>query len=92
MSASVAGCRMRFSRATAVKWVSTWQREGRAEALPIGGDRRSGALEAYADEQAREDIAYRGADLQEVLVSEIALRAGNSDGCSPSSAGIGQCL
>lgn len=48
MSASAAGRRMRISRATAVRWAATWQREGRAEALPMGGDRRSEALEAHA--------------------------------------------
>ena len=48
MSASAAGRRMRISRATAVRWAATWQMEGRAEALPMGGDRRSEALEAHA--------------------------------------------
>jgi transposase len=41
---------MRISRATAVRWAATWQQEGRAEALPMGGDRRSEALEAHAPE------------------------------------------
>ncbi|MFU8778831.1 MAG: helix-turn-helix domain-containing protein [Roseovarius sp.] len=50
MSASAAGRRMRISRATAVRWAATWQREGRAEALPMGGDRRSEAREAHAPE------------------------------------------
>lgn len=50
MSASAAGRRMRIARSTAVRWAATWQREGRAEALPMGGDRRSGALEAHASE------------------------------------------
>lgn len=50
MSASAAGRRMRISRATAVRWAATWQRERRAEALPMGGDRRSEALEAHAAE------------------------------------------
>lgn len=48
MSASAAGRRMRIARSTAVRWAATWRREGRAEALPMGGDRRSGALEAHA--------------------------------------------
>ena len=48
MSASAAGRRMRIARATAVRWAATWQREGRAEALPMGGDRRSDTLEAHA--------------------------------------------
>lgn len=50
MSAGAAGRRMRISRATAVRWAATWQQEGRAEALPMGGDRRSEALEAHAPE------------------------------------------
>ena len=48
MSASAAGRRMRIARSTAVRWAATWQREGRAGALPMGGDRRSEALEAHA--------------------------------------------
>lgn len=48
MSAGAAGRRMRIARSTAVRWAATWRREGRAEALPMGGDRRSGALEAHA--------------------------------------------
>jgi len=50
MSASAAGRRMRISRATAVRWAAAWHQEGRAEALPMGGDRRSEALEAHAPE------------------------------------------
>lgn len=48
MSASAAGGRMRVARSTAIRWAAIWQREGRAEALPMGGDRRSAALEAHA--------------------------------------------
>ena len=48
MSASAAGHRMRIARSTAVRWAAIWQREGRAEALPMGGDRRSEAIEAHA--------------------------------------------
>ena len=44
MSASAAGRRMRIARSTAVRWAATWQREGRAGALPMGGDRRSERL------------------------------------------------
>jgi len=50
MSASAAGRRMRISRATAVRWAGVWKSEGRAEALPMGGDRRSEALEVHAAE------------------------------------------
>lgn len=52
MSAGAAGRRMRISRATAVRWAATWQQEGRAEALPMGGDRRSEALEVHAPKSA----------------------------------------
>jgi len=48
MTASAAGRKMRISRATAVRWAAVWKSEGRAEALPMGGDRRSEALEAHA--------------------------------------------
>lgn len=48
MSASAAGRRMRIARSTAVRWSATWEREGRAEARPMGGDRRSEALEQHA--------------------------------------------
>ena len=48
MSAGAAGRRMRIARATAVRWAAIWQREGRAEALPMGGDRRSEALDVHA--------------------------------------------
>jgi len=48
LSASAAGRRMRIARSTAVRWAATWRREGRAEALPMGGDRRSVALEVHA--------------------------------------------
>lgn len=48
MSASAAGRRMRIAKSTAVRWAAIWQREGRAEALRMGGDRRSEALEAHA--------------------------------------------
>ena len=48
MSASAAGRRMRIAESTAIRWASIWRREKRAEALPMGGDRRSEALEAHA--------------------------------------------
>jgi transposase len=41
---------MRILRATPVRWAATWRGEGRAEALPMGGDRRSETLEAHAAE------------------------------------------
>jgi transposase len=50
MSTSAAGRRMRISRATAVRWAATWRKQGHAEALPMGGDRRFEPLEAHAPE------------------------------------------
>jgi len=49
MSASAAGVRMRIPRSTAVRWSAIWRQEKRACALPMGGDRRSGDLDAHAD-------------------------------------------
>nr|WP_299845270.1 helix-turn-helix domain-containing protein [uncultured Jannaschia sp.] len=48
LTASEAGRRMRVAESTAIRWAAIWRREKRAEALPMGGDRRSDALEAHA--------------------------------------------
>ena len=83
MSAGAAGRRMRVARSTAVRWAATWRREGRAEALPMGGDRRSEALEADASKilgwvrQAPdlflgEIVARLAADGVETSVSSVA--------------------
>ena len=83
MSASAAGRRMRIARSTAVRWSATWQREGRAEALPMGGDRRSDALEVHApqilgwldatpDLFLSEIVARLAADGVETSMSSIA--------------------
>jgi len=69
MSASAAGRRMRIARSTAVRWAATWQREGRAEALPMGGDRRSDALEAHA----AKILGWLG-DKPDLFLSEIVAR------------------
>ena len=44
MSASAAGRSMRITRAAAARWAATSRRESRAEALPMGGDRRCGRV------------------------------------------------
>jgi transposase len=49
MNASAAGARMRVARSTAIRWAAIWRTEGRAQAKPMGGDRRSEALEAHAE-------------------------------------------
>jgi hypothetical protein len=69
MSASAAGRRMRIARSTAVRWAAIWQKEGRAEALPMGGDRRSEALEAHA-----ETILGWVAETPDLFLNEIAAR------------------
>lgn len=48
LSASAAGHQLLVPRSTATRWGLIWRTEKRAEALPMGGDRRSGALEAEA--------------------------------------------
>jgi transposase len=48
MSASAAGVRMCVTVSTAIRWAATWRSEGRAKALPMGGDRRSAPLEQHA--------------------------------------------
>ncbi len=48
MTASAAGRRMHISRSTSVRWAAIWRSEKRACALAMGGDRRSGGLEAHA--------------------------------------------
>ena len=35
--------------ATAIRWLRSWRGEGRAGAMPMGGDTRSHRIEAYRD-------------------------------------------
>ena len=83
-SASGAGRRLLLPRATATRWAGIWRNEGRAAALPMGGDRRSAALEAHAETirelvEARPDIFLREivANLasKDVVTSEDAVSA-----------------
>ncbi|MBB4268264.1 hypothetical protein [Roseospira visakhapatnamensis] len=48
LSASGAGRRLLVARSTATRWGKIWRDEGRAEALAMGGDQRSHAMEAHA--------------------------------------------
>ncbi len=48
MSAQAAGRRLLVARSTAARWGLIWRREQRAVALAMGGDRRSGKLEAHS--------------------------------------------
>lgn len=82
MSASAAGRRMCVRESTAIRWAAIWRREGRASALPMGGDRRSDALEKHAAlilgwVKERPDLFLREIvkrlDEQEVTTSETAV-------------------
>jgi len=86
MSASAAGRRMRTARATAVRWAATWQREGRADALPMGGDRRSDALETHASK-----ILGLLEQKPDLFLSEIVARLA-ADGFETSSSSVARLL
>jgi hypothetical protein len=69
-----AGRRMRIARSTAVRWAATWQCERRAKALLMGGDLRSGALDAHAS-----TIPGWRADKPDLFLGELVARlAGES--------------
>lgn len=48
LSASAAGRRLLVARSTATRWGKIWHQDGRAAALPMGGDQRSHLMEAHA--------------------------------------------
>lgn len=48
MSASAGARQFRIGRSTATRWAMQWRRDGRRTARPMGGDRRSRRLEAWA--------------------------------------------
>jgi len=90
LSASAASRRLLVARSTATRWGQVWRSEGRAEAAPMGGDRRSGVLEAHAPTilalvEARPDIflheivaalAMQGVETSEDAVSRLLRRHG----------------
>lgn len=48
LSASAAGRHLMVARSTATRWSLIWRTEQRCEALAMGGDQRSAALEEHA--------------------------------------------
>lgn len=61
LSCRTAAKRFRIAASTAIKWVDRHRRLGHVRPCPLGGDRRSHRLEAYAEEilsliDARPDI------------------------------------
>jgi len=48
-SASAAACRFGVGRSTAIDWVARWRTTGQIEARPMGGDRHSHRMEAWAE-------------------------------------------
>ncbi len=49
MSCNAAAARFGIAVSSAVRWMRAWRAEGRATALPQGGDLRSHHIEAYRD-------------------------------------------
>ena len=49
LSCNAAAARFGIAVSSAVRWVRAWRAEGRATALPQGGDLRSHHIEAYRD-------------------------------------------
>lgn len=49
MSCRAAARRFGVSAASAVRWVQRWRARGEVATKPMGGDRRSGAIEATPD-------------------------------------------
>lgn len=50
LSCRTAAARFGIAPSTAIKWMERYRRLGRVEPRPLGGDRRSHRVEAYADE------------------------------------------
>ena len=48
-SCEVAGQHFKVSESSAIKWTRRYRETGEIAAKPLGGDRRSGAIEAVAD-------------------------------------------
>lgn len=59
--------RFGVAASTAIKWLDQWQREGRVSAKPVGGDRHSHRMEAYATE-----ILALVAKTPDITLAEIA--------------------
>ncbi len=86
MAASAAGRRLLVPRSTATRWLAVWRDEGRAEALPMGGDRRSQALEAHAAK-----ILALVEETPDIFLHEIVQRLA-ADGVETSQWAVGRLL
>lgn len=81
LSRRAAAARFGVGVSSAIRWVAEKRRSGRTKALPQGGDRRSGRIEAQADfilasvEQTR-DITLE--ELREKLIAERGESFGTS--------------
>ena len=73
-SASAAGRQLLVARSTAVRWGQIWQTERRAAALAMGGDRRSGPLEAEAA-----GILARIEEKSDIFLREIVAELARKD-------------
>jgi transposase len=78
MSRHAAAERFGVSVASAVRWVQAWRRNGTSAAAPQGGDRRSRAIEAFADTIL---AAVEDAD-KDITLNEIAALLGERHGVS----------
>jgi transposase len=73
LSCNAAAKRFGVAASSAIRWVRAWRTEGRATALPQGGDLRSHRIEAYcgvilAATEAEVDVTL--AELSELLSRE----------------------
>ena len=74
LSASAAGRRLLVARSTATRWGRIWRTEKRAEPLPMGGDQRSGPLEAEAS-----SVLAMIEEKSDIFLREIVTELGKKD-------------
>lgn len=66
LPASAAGRHLMSALSTATRWSLIWRTEQRCEALPMGGDQRSGALGKHAS-----TILSRVAEKPDIFLHEV---------------------